>query len=117
MFSDWIPQIRHLAVTCNPSGRLATMYRDNDKVTTIVLDEKTNDRSLVMTSSFTNMVLAASFLGYLNDPQRYSQLIEHLSAAAEKLLRTKLDVTLGAGCSTIQTGYLPRQRRADWCRP
>ena len=30
---------------------------------TIVLDEKTNDRSLVMTSSFTNMVLAGRALG------------------------------------------------------
>ncbi len=68
---DWLlesrPQARHLFITCNRDGALATSYRDRPDVRTIVLDEKTNDRSLVMTSSFTNMVLAGRALG--GDPQ------------------------------------------------
>ena len=52
------PQARHLFLTCNRHGALATGYRDRPGVRAIVLDEKTDDRSLVMTSSFTNLVLA-----------------------------------------------------------
>lgn len=48
------PEIRHLAITCNAEGRLA---RANN-VESIVLDPSTNDRSLAMTSSFSNLVLA-----------------------------------------------------------
>jgi tagatose-6-phosphate ketose/aldose isomerase len=45
-------------ITCNANGKLATLYRDDPRVTVLVLDERTNDRSLVMTSSFTNLLLA-----------------------------------------------------------
>ena len=52
------PDYRHLVITCNASGKLATSYRGDPRVTVLVLDERTNDRSLVMTSSFTNLLLA-----------------------------------------------------------
>ena len=57
------PHVRHLSITCNPGGALATSYRNRPEVRTIVLDERTHDRSLVMTSSFTNLVLAGRALG------------------------------------------------------
>ncbi len=66
------PEIRHLVVTCNRQGKLATTFTDDPKVVVITLDEATNDRSLVMTSSFTNMVLGARFIGLLRDPERYA---------------------------------------------
>jgi len=56
------PAWRHLVITCNADGRLATAYRDDPRVSVLVLDERTNDRSLVMTSSFTNLLLAGSGL-------------------------------------------------------
>jgi tagatose-6-phosphate ketose/aldose isomerase len=56
------PDCRHLVLTCNADGRLATAYRDDPRVTVVVLDERTNDRSLVMTSSFTNLLLAGTGL-------------------------------------------------------
>ena len=49
-----LPRVRHVAITCNAEGRLARW----PGVETIVLDARTNDRSLVMTSSFSNLVLA-----------------------------------------------------------
>jgi len=52
------PDWRHLVITCNAAGRLATRYADEPRVGVLVLDERTNDRSLVMTSSFTNLLLA-----------------------------------------------------------
>ena len=56
------PDYRHLIITCNAKGRLATSYRDDPRVNVLVLDERTNDRSLVMTSSFTNLLLAGTGL-------------------------------------------------------
>ncbi len=48
------PNAEHLAITCNQDGQLARLPR----VKSIVLDPRTNDRSLAMTSSFSNLVLA-----------------------------------------------------------
>ncbi len=48
------PEVRHLAITCNADGGLARA----PGIETIVLDPRTNDRSLAMTSSFSNLVLA-----------------------------------------------------------
>jgi tagatose-6-phosphate ketose/aldose isomerase len=56
------PRYRHLVLTCNADGRLATAYRDDPRVSVLLLDERTNDRSLVMTSSFTNLLLAGTGL-------------------------------------------------------
>ena len=81
------PQIRQLVVTCNVAGRLVTTYQDDSRVRVVVLAEETNDRSLVMTSSFTNMVLAIRFLGMLRAPKRYLALTESLSAIAQHLLQ------------------------------
>src|SRR5512142_2523869 len=50
---DSNPEINHLVITCNRQGGLARNFRDNTKVRVITLAEATNDRSLVMTSSFT----------------------------------------------------------------
>jgi len=48
------PEVKHLAITCNKSGQLATL----PGVRTIVLDPRTNDLGLAMTSSFSNLALA-----------------------------------------------------------
>ena len=57
------PEILQLAITCNAEGALA-----RSAVTgLVVLDPRTNDRSLVMTSSFSNMVLAGLCLADAGD--------------------------------------------------
>ena len=48
------PAVVHLAITCNEHGQLARL----PGITSIVLDPRTNDRSLVMTGSFSNLLLA-----------------------------------------------------------
>jgi tagatose-6-phosphate ketose/aldose isomerase len=85
------PAIRHLVVTCNANGKLAKAYHDDARVRVVVLAEETNDRSLVMTSSFTNMTLAASVLGMLQSPGHYLALANNLSRKAEELLRAQLE--------------------------
>jgi tagatose-6-phosphate ketose/aldose isomerase len=80
------PGCRHLAVTCNPRGALATRYRGHPAVTTLVLDERSNDRSLVMTSGFTSLVLAGLALATLDDWPAFEETVSRLTALAKRLL-------------------------------
>jgi tagatose-6-phosphate ketose/aldose isomerase len=91
------PKIRHLVLTCNPQGRLATTYRNDPRVTVITLDERTNDQSLVMTSSFTNLVLAARFLGLMNHAARYSSICAALGRSATALMQEHFGTLAEAG--------------------
>jgi tagatose-6-phosphate ketose/aldose isomerase len=80
------PTCRHLVITCNRSGRLATCYAGNPRITALILADRTCDRSLVMTSSYTNMVLAGLSLAYLDQPAEYCRVAAVLSSAARDLL-------------------------------
>jgi tagatose-6-phosphate ketose/aldose isomerase len=60
------PKVRHYAITCNAGGGLAQRLGD----AALILDPRTNDRSLVMTSSFSNLALAGLCLGNLDAMQR-----------------------------------------------
>ena len=84
------PEIRHVVLTCNDAGSLARTYRDNPRVLVIALDQETNDRGLVMTSSFTNLVLAARFAGLLDQEARYESLCEQLSATASQFISSHI---------------------------
>jgi len=53
-FRKLFPEAMQLAITCNKEGQLARM----PGVESIVLDPRTNDQSLVMTGSFSNLALA-----------------------------------------------------------
>jgi tagatose-6-phosphate ketose/aldose isomerase len=103
---------RHLFITCNERGKLARNYRGRPRILSIVLDDQTNDRSLVMTSSFTNMVLAARFLGMLSRPEEYLDLAASLGRCATEVLLCysqrmaeqasrdiPIAVFLGSGCA------------------
>lgn len=81
------PNIRHLILTCNEAGNLARIYQNDPRALVITLDQETNDQGLVMTSSFTNLALAARFLGLVEHPQRYQTIMEGLSGVAAQLIR------------------------------
>lgn len=85
------PQIRHIVVTCNEQGRLARAWHGTKNVRVITLPSETLDKSLVMTSSFTNLVLAVRFLGMLERANEYRTLCEKLSQIASELIRSKID--------------------------
>jgi len=88
---DRDPEVRHLVVTCNANGKLATRFESNPRVTVVTLDDRTNDRSLVMTSSFTNMAVAALALAFLNDPEAYRSLCRELSSASKHVISAGFD--------------------------
>lgn len=75
-----MPRVRHIAITCNAEGRLARC----PAVEALVLAERTNDRGLAMTSSFTNLVLAGCTLAR---PQETAAAIEVLARGGESVLR------------------------------
>jgi len=86
------PACHHLVITCNRLGKLVTSYAGNPRVASMTLADRTCDRSLVMTSSFTNMVLAGLSLAYLDRWAQYSGVVGTLASAARTLLLSQ------AGC-------------------
>jgi len=82
------PELRHLVISCNADGKLATTFRGNSRVQVVTLDDRTNDRSLVMTSSFTNLVIATQSLGFLSEIKLYQAQCRELSAIASHLIET-----------------------------
>lgn len=78
------PKAHHLVLTCNAQGKLATEFAGNPQVHVVVLDERTNDRSLVMTSSFTNLALAGLMPG--SQSNHLASSIEPVAAAGERIL-------------------------------
>jgi len=85
------PAWRHLVITCNASGKLATRYNHDPRVTVLVLDERTNDRSLVMTSSFTNLLVAGSGLLLDTADVLAEQAVAALAAVVGHLFDTQAD--------------------------
>ncbi len=84
LFLEADPAIRHLVLACNAKGRLASAAPPC--VSVLTLDDSTHDRSLVMTSSFTYLVLAVRSLGCLNDPAAYLRMCKALSETAAHVL-------------------------------
>jgi tagatose-6-phosphate ketose/aldose isomerase len=89
------PLAKHLILTCNANGRLAREFACNPRVRVVALSEEVHDRSLVMTSSFTNLALSARFLGFLDRPREFATLAGHLDTAARRLLMTWPDRLAG----------------------
>lgn len=85
------PAYRHLIMTCNEAGSLAMTWRGNKDVLVAALPPETNDESLVMTSSFTNLALAARFLGLLDRPDAYRKLCAKQSQICRDLISTYFD--------------------------
>lgn len=77
-------RVSQVLITCNAEGALARRFGAAPGVASVVLPPETNDRSLVMTSSFTNLVLAAGALSRTGEPHRASAA--RLSAAGRFVL-------------------------------
>jgi len=85
--NDTATNVRHLAITCNKDGKLAQFAREQpDKAYAFMLHEKSNDESLVMTSSFSGMVVAGLALAYIKKFRRFETLSERMARAGERVL-------------------------------
>ncbi len=91
LLMDTEPEIRHLILTCNSKGKLATRYENDSRVDVVELDDRTNDRSLVMTSSFTSLALAARSLGFLHAPESYREMCIRLSSTVQHVIDAEFE--------------------------
>lgn len=80
------PDIAHLVITCNAQARLITVCKEAKHACAIVLDDAVNDRSLAMTSSFTNMVLMGQCLAHAWSIEEYSTILERLVRAGRDFM-------------------------------
>jgi tagatose-6-phosphate ketose/aldose isomerase len=84
---DRYPKVRHLVVTCNQQGRMASVCKAKpDKAFLLALDDSANDRGLAMTSSYTNMVVAGHCLAHVFSPDDYEDTFSMLLRAGERFL-------------------------------
>ena len=79
-------KIRHLVVSCNKNGRMVELARQSKSCFAMLLDDAVNDRSLAMTSSFTNMVLFGQQLAHLWDRGFSEAILDRMTIAAEYVL-------------------------------
>ena len=90
------PEILQLAITCNHESLLAQSGLDG----LIFLDPRTNDRSLVMTGAFSNLVLGGLSLA---QPEIVAQHTDSASESARSLLPA-----IDEGCQRIAAGIRDR---------
>jgi tagatose-6-phosphate ketose/aldose isomerase len=80
------PNVRHLVVSCNKNGRMVQLAQQSEHCFAMLLDDSVNDRSLAMTSSFTNMVVFGQQLAHLWDKEPFEETLDRMTLAAEYVL-------------------------------
>jgi tagatose-6-phosphate ketose/aldose isomerase len=83
---DRYPEIAHLVVTCNAEARMIAVSKRAANSCVVVLDDAVNDRSLAMTSSFTNMVVMGQCLAHAWSIDEYAGVMDRLAAAGRAFL-------------------------------
>ena len=83
------PSTKHLIITCNKDGSLAKNAQTDSNIYAVLLPEETNDVSLVMTSSFSSMVLAAVLC--FEKQTEASSFLNKACDYAEEVLNTHAD--------------------------
>lgn len=81
------PQVQHIVISCNERGRMVELCTDRTNAYALVLDDAVNDRSLAMTSSFTNMVVAGHCLAHTHDLAGYGAILETLVCLGDQMLQ------------------------------
>jgi tagatose-6-phosphate ketose/aldose isomerase len=79
-------KVFHLIITCDANGALANFNSPSSKYV-VVLPPESNDRSLVMTSSYTGMLLAALLIARLSDIEKLEKQIAVLQHYALKIFK------------------------------
>jgi tagatose-6-phosphate ketose/aldose isomerase len=80
------PSVSHLVVTCNAEARMAALCKGVERACVVVLDDAVNDRSLAMTSSFTNMIIMGHCLANAWSIEEYKPVLAQLVKAGDDLL-------------------------------
>jgi tagatose-6-phosphate ketose/aldose isomerase len=98
------PEMGQLVVTCNAQSRMFALGSAHPRGYVAVLDDAVNDRSLAMTSSFTNMVVYGQCLAHAASLHTYRPILNEMAAAAEAFLAgasTRAQALAGEGFRRI----------------
>jgi tagatose-6-phosphate ketose/aldose isomerase len=87
--NQFVREIHHFAITCNPDGALARKIGTAASGATILLPEEAHDRSFAMTSSFSCMTYAA--LAALSGIDGMQARVERIAQAVEAVIATQAD--------------------------
>lgn len=82
----------HLFITCNKDGELSKMANKLDNCYAINLTDETHDQSFAMTSSFSNMYLAAYLCFNLNKLDEKSLIITDICSSTQNFLDKEFEV-------------------------
>jgi tagatose-6-phosphate ketose/aldose isomerase len=80
------PEVAHLVVTCNGKARMMEVCKASKRACVVVLDDAVNDRSLAMTSSFTNMVVMGQCLANAWSIEEYAVVLKQMVRAGQHML-------------------------------
>ncbi|MGL4676605.1 MAG: SIS domain-containing protein [Brevinema sp.] len=89
LLRQYSPSTKHLIITCNKKGSLAQIQ--DDHIYCVILPEETNDESLVMTSSFSSMILAAVLCSYFSKKNEAYQAIKSTGMCVERFLNLQAE--------------------------
>ncbi len=85
------PDIHHLVISCNANGRMIKANIGRPRVLSICLEDAVNDRSLAMTSSFSNMMVFGQCLAHWKNIGQYEPVLSQLVEAGKSLLPIAAD--------------------------
>lgn len=80
--------VHHIAITCNPDGKLAQTINTLKNGLTIILPPASEDKGLAMTGSFTSMILTALLIANSQNSNGNAQIIENISRSAKKIIKS-----------------------------
>ena len=86
--------VKHIFITCNKDGALAVEGEKRDDVFSIVLAPETHDKGFAMTSSLTNMYLAAH-IAFHGTKSNWNEVIENVSDFLDEDYQTLTDFLEG----------------------
>ena len=95
------PEIAHIVISCSATGKMARLVEHRDNCLSLVLGEQTNDKSLAMTASFTNMVVCGQALAHIWSLDAYGDVLSQMCEAAEPFL----DIAAQAAETFAEQGF------------
>ena len=98
------PHVQHIAISCNPDGKLARMQG----VRVLLLNPETNDRSLAMTSSFSNLTLAGLLLVNQTElGQHIPSICGRVTDSLERMYATAQEIaSIDSPCAVVLTSSM-----------
>jgi Predicted phosphosugar isomerases len=100
--------VRHVVVTCNKDGELASRMRKMRNARLVLLPEATNDRGFAMTSSFTCMLLAAALMFDTILPATVARLarsaevlLQQMPSCAQQLVASRFERVVYLGSNEL----------------